>query len=71
MWSSLQFLFSQTQKEVSLNLRRTGSLWYRQSQQSFQYVNSPLFFFSLTTCFGAYGPSSGEIYNWMFQWTAL
>jgi hypothetical protein len=30
----------------------------------FQYVNSPfLFSFSLTTCFGPYGPSSGEIYN--------
>jgi hypothetical protein len=28
----------------------------------FQYVNSP-FFFLLTTCFGPYGPSSGEIYN--------
>jgi hypothetical protein len=27
----------------------------------FQYVNSPfLFFFSLTTCFGPYRPSSGE-----------
>jgi hypothetical protein len=30
----------------------------------FQYVNSPfLFFFSLTTCFGPYGPSSGEMYT--------
>jgi hypothetical protein len=30
----------------------------------FQYVNSPFYFlFSLTTCFGPYGPSSGEIYN--------
>jgi hypothetical protein len=29
----------------------------------FQYVNSLLFSFSLTTCFGPYGPSSGEIYN--------
>jgi hypothetical protein len=27
----------------------------------FQYVNSPLFSFSLTTYFGPYGPSSGEI----------
>jgi hypothetical protein len=35
----------------------------------FQYVNSFLFSFSLTTCFGPYGPSSGEIYNWMLQWT--
>jgi hypothetical protein len=31
----------------------------------FQYVNSFLFSFSLTTCFGPYGPSSGEIYNLM------
>jgi hypothetical protein len=30
----------------------------------FQYVNSPFYFsFLLTTCFGPYGPSSGEIYN--------
>jgi hypothetical protein len=29
----------------------------------FQYVNSLLFSFSLTTCFGPYGPSSGEIYT--------
>jgi hypothetical protein len=28
----------------------------------FQYVNSP-FIFLFTTCFGHYGPSSGEIYN--------
>jgi hypothetical protein len=21
---------------------------------------------SLTTCFGPYGPSSGEVYNWIF-----
>jgi hypothetical protein len=35
----------------------------------FQYVNSFLFSFFLTTCFGPYGPSSGEIYNWMLQWT--
>jgi hypothetical protein len=34
-----------------------------------QYVNSFLFSFFLTTCFGPYGPSSGEIYNWMLQWT--
>jgi hypothetical protein len=34
----------------------------------FQYVNSFLFSFSLTTCFGPYRPSSGEIYNWMLQW---
>jgi hypothetical protein len=27
------------------------------------------FFFLLTTRFGPYGPSSGEIYNWMLQWT--
>jgi hypothetical protein len=35
----------------------------------FQYVNSPFFIFSflLTTCFGPYGPSSGEIYNWCLQ----
>jgi hypothetical protein len=26
----------------------------------FQYINSLLFSFSLTTCFGPYGPSSGE-----------
>jgi hypothetical protein len=32
----------------------------------FQYVNSLLFSFSLTTCFGPYGPSSGEIYNYIF-----
>jgi hypothetical protein len=35
----------------------------------FQYINSFLFSFFLTTCFGPYGSSSGEIYNWMFQWT--
>jgi hypothetical protein len=29
----------------------------------FQYVNPPSFSFLLTTCFGPYGPSSGEIYN--------
>jgi hypothetical protein len=29
----------------------------------FQYINSLLFSFSLTTCFGPYGPSSGEICN--------
>jgi hypothetical protein len=28
----------------------------------FQYVNLLLLSFSLTTCFGPYGPSSGEIY---------
>jgi hypothetical protein len=33
----------------------------------FQYVNSFLFSFSLATCFGPYGPSSGEIYNWMLH----
>jgi hypothetical protein len=32
----------------------------------FQYVNSFLFSFSLTTYFGPYGPSSGEIYNGLF-----
>jgi hypothetical protein len=32
-----------------------------------QYVNSPLYFFLLTTCFGPYRPSSGEIYNWCLQ----
>jgi hypothetical protein len=29
----------------------------------FQYINSLLFSFSLTTCFGPYWPSSGEMYN--------
>jgi hypothetical protein len=29
----------------------------------FQYLNSLLFSFSLTTCFGPYRPSSWEIYN--------
>jgi hypothetical protein len=29
----------------------------------FHYINSLLFSFSLTTYFGPYGPSSGEIYN--------
>jgi hypothetical protein len=29
----------------------------------FQYVNSFLFSFLLTTCFGPYGSSSGEIYK--------
>jgi hypothetical protein len=29
----------------------------------FQYVNSLLFSFLPTTCFGPYGPSSSEIYN--------
>jgi hypothetical protein len=30
----------------------------------FQYITPPFFYFpSLTTCFGPYGPSSGEIYN--------
>jgi hypothetical protein len=32
----------------------------------FQYVNSLLFPFSLTTRFGPYSPSSGEIYNYIF-----
>jgi hypothetical protein len=32
----------------------------------FQYVNSLLFSFSLTACFGPYGPSSGEICNEIF-----
>jgi hypothetical protein len=32
----------------------------------FQFFNSLLFSFSLTTCFGPYGPSSGEIYNQIF-----
>jgi hypothetical protein len=32
----------------------------------FQYVNSLLFFFSLTICFCPYGLSSGEIYNMIF-----
>jgi hypothetical protein len=36
----------------------------------FQYVNSS-FIFLLTTCFGPYGPSSGEIYNYMFSRTIL
>jgi hypothetical protein len=29
----------------------------------FQYINSLLFSFLLTTCFGPYGSSSGEIYD--------
>jgi hypothetical protein len=30
----------------------------------FQYVTPPfLLSFSLTTCFGPYGPSTGEVYN--------
>jgi hypothetical protein len=33
----------------------------------FQYINSPLYFFPLTTCFGPYRPSSGGIYNWCLQ----
>jgi hypothetical protein len=32
----------------------------------FQYVNSFIFSFFLTTCFGPYGPSPGEIYSCMF-----
>jgi hypothetical protein len=32
----------------------------------FQYFNSFLFLFFLTTCFGPYRPSSREIQNWMF-----
>jgi hypothetical protein len=32
----------------------------------FQYVNSLLFSFLPTICFGPYGPSSGEIYNYIF-----
>jgi hypothetical protein len=39
----------------------TGSLWRRQSQQSFNTLTPFYFPFSLTTCFGPYGPSSGEI----------
>jgi hypothetical protein len=41
----------------------TGSLWRRQSQRSFNTLTSFNFLFLLTTCFGHYGPSSGEIYN--------
>jgi hypothetical protein len=41
----------------------TDSLWRHQSQQSFNTLTPFYFPFSLTTCFGPYGPSSGEIYN--------
>jgi hypothetical protein len=41
----------------------TGSLWRRQSQQSFNTLTPFNFHFLLTTCFGPYGPSSREIYN--------
>jgi hypothetical protein len=40
-----------------------GSLWRCQSQQSFNTLTPFYFPFSLTTCFGPHGPSSGEIYN--------
>jgi hypothetical protein len=48
------------------------SNWFLMMQSiatTFHYVNSFLFSFLLTTCFGPYRPSSGEIYNWMFLWT--
>jgi hypothetical protein len=51
-------------------LSPTDSLWRRQSQQScrqsqqsFNTLTRFYFTFSLTTCLGPYGPSSGEIYN--------
>jgi hypothetical protein len=47
----------------------TGSLWRRRLQQSFN-TSTRFYFPSLTTCFGPYRPSSGEIYNGLFliQW---
>jgi hypothetical protein len=42
---------------------RAGSLWRRQSQRFNTSTPPFLFSFSLTTCFGPYGPSSGEIHN--------
>jgi hypothetical protein len=56
-----QWYFSHCQVQRAFN--PTGSLWYRQSQQSFNMLTPFYFPFSLTTCFGPYGPSSGEIYN--------
>jgi hypothetical protein len=41
----------------------TASLWHRQSQQSLNTLTPFYFSFSLTTCFGPYGPCPGEIYN--------
>jgi hypothetical protein len=57
-WTTYYYIvtnFCSKQKSV------IGSLWFRQSQQSFN-TSLPLFYLpSLTTCFGPYGPSSGEV----------
>jgi hypothetical protein len=50
---------------ILLCIYPTGSLWLHQSQQSFNTLTR-FYFPSLTTCFGPYGPSSGEIYNGLF-----
>jgi hypothetical protein len=46
---------------ILLRIYLTGSLWHRRSQQSFNTLTLFYFPFSLTTCFGPYGPSSGDI----------
>jgi hypothetical protein len=46
-----------------LHIYLTGSLWRRRWQQSFNMLTPFYFPFSLTACFGSYGPSSSEIYN--------
>jgi hypothetical protein len=50
---------------VKLNYKMYWFLMMPSIATKLQYVNSflVLFSFSLTTCFGPYGPSSAEIYN--------
>jgi hypothetical protein len=50
---------------VDVYICLTGSLWCRQSQQSFN-TSTRSYFPSINTCFGPYGPSSGETYNGLF-----
>jgi hypothetical protein len=45
---------------ILLHIYPIGSLWFRQSQQSFN-TSTRFYFPSLATCFNPYGPSSGEI----------
>jgi hypothetical protein len=58
-----QIPFTWSGLKVHLEVFSIGSLWFRQSQQSFN-TSLPLFYFPpLTTCFGPYGPNSGEEYK--------
>jgi hypothetical protein len=63
---ALKIIIVTKSKEVETRTYVTSFNWFFMTPSiasKFQYVNSLLFSFSRTTCFGTYWPSSGEIYK--------